>query len=97
MTNEVQGCGDYAVATLHTNTKAENPIGLEGFWTMTCRDANGNVKWEEGFENQVVQVGKILMMNTTLYTASGYTLVGPYLGLIATSTGYSPTDTMSSH
>ena len=97
MTNEVQGCGDYAVATLHTNAKADNPVGLEGFWTMTCRDASGNVKWEEGFENQVVQVGKILMMNTTLYTASGYTLVGPYLGLIATSTGYSPTDTMSSH
>ena len=44
-----------------------------------------------------MQVGKILAMNTLLYTASGYTLVGPYLGLITSSTGYSATDTMASH
>lgn len=97
MTNEFQGCGDYAIASLQANTQIENPVGLEGFWTMTCVDENGDVKWEQGFENQVMQVGKILMMNTTLYTASGYTLVGPFLGLITSSTGYSPTDTMASH
>jgi hypothetical protein len=95
MANEVQGCGDYAVATLHTNAKAENPIGLEGYWTMSCRDVNGNLKWEEGFENQVVQVGKILMMNNTLYSQTA--IVGPFLGLIATATTYSPTDTFASH
>lgn len=95
MTNEFQGFGDNAIATLHANARSENPVGFEGVWHMTCRDADGNLKWEEEFENQVVQVGKILMMNNTLYSQTS--IVGPYLGLIATSTGYSPTDTMSSH
>lgn len=95
MTNETQGCGDYAIATLNTNVKANDPIGFEGYWTMVCKDVNGNLKWEEQFENQVVQVGKILAMNNTFYSQTS--IVGPYLGLIATSSGYSPTDTMSSH
>jgi len=97
MTIEHQGCGDFAVASYQANAQIENSVGIEGFWTMTCLDENGDVKWEQGFENQVMQVGKILMMNTTLYTSSGYTLTGPYLGLITSSTGYSPTDTMASH
>ena len=95
MTNEFQGFGDNAVATLQTNVTSKNPIGFEGIWHMTCRDADGNLKWEEEFENQVVQVGKILMMNNTLYSQTA--IVGPYLGLIATATTYSPTDTFASH
>ena len=97
MTNEFLGSGDYAVATLQANTATRENVAADGHYHVVCRDKDGNVKWEDGFENQVVQVGKILAMNTLLYTASGYTLVGPYLGLINTSTGYSATDTMSSH
>jgi hypothetical protein len=97
MKKELVGSGDYAVATLQANAATKESVAADGYYHVVCRDKDGNVKWEDGFENQVVQVGKILAMNTLLYTASGYTLVGPYLGLIATSTGYSPTDTMSSH
>jgi hypothetical protein len=97
MTNERAKMGDHAVASLQSNVSGGESFGMEGTYHFECRDKDGNFKWEETVENQVVQVGKVLMMNTLLYTASGYTLVGPYLGLIATSTGYSPTDTMSSH
>jgi hypothetical protein len=62
-----------------------------------CRDADGNIKWEEEFPNLVNAVGKQLMLDTLL-SGSAYTTVGPYLGLIS---GSSPTflaaDTMSSH
>lgn len=97
MTKEFVGSGDYAVASLQANAANKENVAADGHYHVVCRDKDGNIKWEDGFENQVVQVGKILAMNTLLYTASGYTLVGPYLGLINTSTGYSPTDTMSSH
>jgi len=97
MTTEFVGSGDYAVATLQAGAAKNENVTSDGYYHVVCRDKDGNVKWEDGFENQVVQVGKQLALNTLLYTASGYTLVGPYLGLIATSTGYSPTDTMSSH
>jgi len=97
MANEFLGSGDYAVATLQTNGSTKESLAADGHYHVVCRDKDGNIKWEDGFENQVVQVGKILAMNTLLYTASGYTLVGPYLGLIASSSGYSATDTMASH
>jgi hypothetical protein len=97
MHKELGSNGDYAIATLQANAVSKENLNSDGYYHVVCRDKDGNVKWEDGFENQVMQVGKILAMNTLLYTASGYTLVGPYLGLIATSTGYSPTDTMASH
>jgi len=97
MQNELVGSGDYAIATLQANAASKENLNSDGYYHVVCRDKDGNVKWEDGFENQVVQVGKILAMNTLLYTASGYTLVGPYLGLITSSTGYSATDTMASH
>jgi hypothetical protein len=97
MTNEVQGNGDYAIATLNAKAAGVENLASGGRYHFTCLDKDGNYKWEEEFDNQVVQVGKILMMNTTLFTASGYTLVGPFLGLIGSATVYSPTDTMASH
>jgi len=97
MQNELVGSGDYAIATLQANAASKENLNSDGYYHVVCRDKDGNVKWEDGFENQVMQVGKILAMNTLLYTASGYTLVGPYLGLITSSTGYSATDTMASH
>jgi hypothetical protein len=97
MTNELAKIGDSAVVSLQANAAQTDNFGMEGTYHFVCRDKDGNFKWEETVDNQVMQAGKILMLQTLLYTASGYTLVGPYLGLIATSTGYSPTDTMASH
>jgi len=94
MTNETQGCGDYAVATLNANAKVPEGMGIEGWYHVVCHDANGNLKWEENFPNLVVAVGKQLMLDTLL-KGSSYTVVGPYLGLTNASLTPAATDTMT--
>ena len=98
MINEKGGFGDIAVATMATNVADNETIGIEGVYHVECRDAAGNLKWEESFPNLVNAVGKELMFNTLLRTSGTYTTVGPFLGLIS---GASPTfaasDTMLSH
>lgn len=98
MTKEQGGFGDNATITLNAGANTNETVGLEGRYHVECRDKDGNLKWEESFPNLVNAVGKQLMLNTLLVTASGYTLVGPFLGLIS---GSSPTfaaaDTMTSH
>lgn len=98
MHKEKQGFGDQAVATLQTSAVGQETVGMEGHYHVVCRDADGNLKWEESFPNLVNAVGKQLMLDTLL-KGSAYTVTGPYLGLIS---GASPTfgtgsDTMSSH
>ena len=98
MQKELANYGDKAVATLQTKATGAETIGLEGTYYIECRDANGSLKWSESFQNLVNAVGKQLMFDTLL-GGSAYTVVGPFLGLISTT---SPTfgtgsDTMSSH
>ena len=97
MHKEKQGFGDSAVATLQTSAVGQESVGMEGGYHVVCRDADGNIKWEEQFPNLVNAVGKQLMLDTLL-GGSSYSVTGPYLGLIS---GASPTfaaaDTMSSH
>jgi hypothetical protein len=99
MQKELASCGDQAVATLATNVTDNETVGVEGAYHVVCHDQNGNIKWEETFPNLVNAVGKELMLNTLLRTSGTYTTVGPFLGLIGTT---SPTfgtgsDTMTSH
>jgi len=97
MTKELSNFGDHAVATLQTNAAGSESVGIEGVYHVECRDADGNLKWQDSFPNLVNAVGKQLMLDTLL-SGSSYTTVGPFLGLIS---GASPTfaaaDTMSSH
>ena len=97
MTNELASCGDYAVATLQANASIPEGMGVDGHYHVECRDADGNLKWEEEFPNLVVAVGKQLMLDTFLRTSGTYTTVGPFLGLIGNSTTFAATDTMGSH
>ena len=98
MLKESQGFGDQAVISLGANAISNESVGIEGHYVVECRDANGNLKWEEQFPNLVNAVGKQLLLNTLLTTSGTYTTVGPFLGLIS---GASPTfaasDTMTSH
>jgi hypothetical protein len=80
MTNEKSGFGDNAVVTMQSNVKVPEGMGIEGWYHVVCRDAQGNLKWEEEFPNLVVASGKQLMLDTLL-KGSAYTVVGPYLGL----------------
>jgi len=97
MTQEFSNFGDNAQITMQSNVVGSETIGIEGVYHVVCRDAEGNVKWEDQFPNLVNAVGKQLMLDTLL-SGSAYTTVGPYLGLIS---GASPTfaaaDTMASH
>jgi hypothetical protein len=96
MMKEKQGFGDHAVATLQANTNIPEGMGVDGFYHVECRDAAGNLKWEEEFPNLVVAVGKQLMLDTLLRTSGTYTTVGPFLGLIDNSTTFAAADTMTS-
>jgi hypothetical protein len=95
MTNEKASCGDNAVASLQANVTIPEGMGVEGFYKVECRDAAGNLKWDEEFPNLVVAVGKQLMLDTLL-KGSAYTVVGPFLGLIGNSTTFAAADTMTS-
>lgn len=96
---EFGGFGDNATITLNAGATANESVGIEGYYHVECRDADGNLKWTEDFPNLVNAVGKELMLNTLLRTSGTYTTVGPYLGLISGSTPTFGTgsDTMGSH
>jgi hypothetical protein len=96
MFKETGGFGDQAIATLNTNTISAEDMGVAGHYHILCKDADGNLKWEEEFPNLVVAVGKQLMLDTLLRTSSTYTTVGPFLGLIGNSTTFAAADTMTS-
>jgi len=96
MHKESQGFGDNAVATLQANAVIPEGMGVEGFYQVECRDAQGNLKWEEEFPNLVVAIGKQLLLDTLLRTSGTYTTVGPFLGLINNSTTFAAADTMTS-
>jgi hypothetical protein len=98
MQKEFASCGDKAEISLQAGAAKNETVGIEGAYHVVCRDVDGNVKWEESFPNLVNAVGKQLMLDTLL-KGSAYTVTGPYLGLIGTT---SPTfgtgsDTMTSH
>jgi len=96
MTKELSSFGDHAEVTMQSNVAGTETVGIEGVYHVVCRDADGNIKWEDQFPNLVNAVGKQLMLDTLL-SGSTYTTVGPFLGLIS---GASPTfaaaDTLSS-
>jgi len=98
MSNELSNFGDHAEVTMQSNVAGSESVGIEGYYHVVCRDADGNIKWEEEFPNLVNAVGKQLMLDTLLSTSGTYTPVGPFLGLIS---GAAPTfaaaDTMLSH
>lgn len=97
MTKEFSSFGDHAQISMQSNVAGSETVGIEGFYHVVCRDADGNIKWEDQFPNLVNAVGKQLMLDTLL-SGTSYTTVGPYLGLVS---GAAPTfaasDTMSSH
>lgn len=97
MHKEIGGFGDSALITLNTTAIKAEDMGMAGHYYVMCKDEQGNLKWEENFPNLVNAVGKQLMLDTLL-TGSGYSVVGPFLGLIGTtSPTFAAADTMTSH
>ncbi len=90
----IDGCG----ASLTRAGALLEACLAEGTYTFECVAPDGTVRWRETIRNTVMTVGKNLALDTFL-AGSAYTVTGPYLGLIS-STSYSSinaADTMSSH
>lgn len=54
----------------------------EGRYVFECRDADGNIKWSEVLDNVVCTEGKNVALDAFL-AGSGYSVVGPFMGLIS--------------
>jgi hypothetical protein len=97
MQKEIASCGDKAEISLQANVAGTETVGIDGHYHVECRDADGNIKWTDSFPNLVNAIGKQLMLNTLL-AGTSYTTVGPFLGLIGTtSPTFAASDTMTSH
>ena len=87
-----------ASASLISKPSSVNGMTMRGVYVAQCFDKDGNLKWEDTFDNHVATVGMDLFLDSTL-DGSAYTTVGPYMGLIS-SVSWSTTavgDTMASH
>jgi hypothetical protein len=88
---------DGAMSTVAQGSSMGEQCKAEGVYSVKCFDGETLV-WEDTFDNVVTYVGQNLMLSSSLQ-GSGYTVTGPYMGLIS-SVGWSATavtDTMSSH
>ena len=96
MTKELSSFGDHAEISMQSNVAGSETVGIEGVYHIVCRDADGNIKWEDEFPNLVNAGGKELMLDTLL-SGTSYTTVGPFLGLISgTGLTFAAADTLSS-
>jgi hypothetical protein len=88
---------DSVQAAVTKDAVGAESTGLGGFYTMTCFDKDGNLKWEEKFHNLVVDAGTTNLVN--VYFKSGGATASWYLGLVsgASAPTYDHTDTMPSH
>jgi hypothetical protein len=85
-------------AVMSTNGGGNDMVQGGGVFTVTCRDAEGNLKWEDDFHN-LVPVQGLQYMNASFFTAVGYT-TALYFGLITgpgSGTSFAFTDTLASH
>jgi len=86
--------GDGAGAGLVARHEVNDFVGVAGKFIVTCRDAEGNIRWEDGFPNLVVTTGKNDLLNK-YFLGSAYTAAF-YVGLKGTGT-IAAGDTMASH
>jgi hypothetical protein len=85
-------------AVMSTNGGGNDMVQGGGVFTVTCHDAEGNLKWEDGFHNLVPSQG-LQYMSASFFNATGYT-TALYFGLITgpgSGTSYAAGDTLASH
>jgi len=70
-------------------------LAVGGFFTMTCKDKHGNVKWREEFDNMVVNEGLSHILQRIFYgtESSGESNSAPwFIGLLNSGGSVSATD-----
>lgn len=85
-----------AAATVASSAESSN-LEPQGRYVARLFDKDGNLKWEDHYDNLVTDVGARAMMDTFL-AGSGFTAAW-YLGLISSVsyTGIATSDTSASH
>lgn len=88
---------DVVGATISRTVNSAEKVAAGGVFTVTCLDANGQVKWEENLKNLVVNQG-LQDMNTQYFKGVSYTATW-YIGLYGAAASNNPTatDTAASH
>ena len=98
MLAENSKAADSVAASLTRIAGSGESASAKGVYTLECRDADGNLKWEQDISNLVVN-GGLQDMNAKYFTGSAYTAAW-YLGLITgpgSGVTIAASDTASSH
>ena len=98
MTDERAQAREHSDASVIRGSGISEAAEAHGRYEIECIGPDGRLKWREVIDNVVATVGKNLMLDTAL-AGSAYTVTGPYMGLIS-STSWSAVaagDTMASH
>ena len=98
MSDEILGMGDKISATMTCGGGSAEKVEVEGYYTATCFDANGNEKWSDVIENLTTNVGRASLNDSYLgNTAAGAVVMG-LAGANGSST-FTPAygDTQASH
>jgi len=85
MSNELSKFGDASNAAVTRGAQHAETVGIEGHYHVECRDAQGNIKWEDTIENVVTAIGKQSLFDFyfgATGTAGGTASGANYLGLL---------------
>jgi hypothetical protein len=93
MSNEITKMGDSFGASASYGGGSVETVGMEGYYTATCFDADGNEKWSDTIENLTTNVGRASLNDSYLGNTAGGAVV---MGLKGTGTA-AYGDTQASH
>ena len=65
------GMGDSVDASVTRNAGSGEEFGLEGHYTFTCYDKDGNIKWTDGFDNLTTNVGRANLLDSYFANTGG--------------------------
>lgn len=97
MNNEKINPTDSIDVQITRGAGSSESFDLHGVFTAICHDKNGNLKWEDEFNNTVLTAGKNAILNIFMGTAAVNANRSTwFMGLIA-SNGYSAIATADTH
>jgi len=98
MSTEISKTSDSVSGAVIRKSNFVHSASAGGVFTITCRDKDGNLKWEEVSPNLVVNQG-LQDMNAKYFVGSAYTATW-FLGLVtgpSSGTTFAAGDTLASH
>ena len=92
------GMGDSVDASVTRNAGSGEEFGLEGHYTFTCYDKDGNIKWTDGFDNLTTNVGRANLLDSYFAnTGGGAVVMGLMTNNAVPASIPAVTDTQASH